>query len=149
MALMYGGAQNSRMVPSSDGSSMPLGRLTPQSLAQGAAFQISQMEKQLMDMQRRYGMMGMTTSNPQQLFAMQSEMQKLQQQIEWAKRNAQQQLAMSALRAQQMGQMPGMSSVGVGGRGGTPNQAMLDQSQQIAMLTNMFGGAAGSPYRNY
>lgn len=120
---------------------MPMARMTPQVQLQQAAMNIQKMEAQLMDMQRAYGMASLNTSNPQQLFAMQSEMQKLQQQIQMAKQSAQQMGAMAAL---QMRQRSGATmSPSVGG-GSTPNQGYANQAQQIGLLANMFGGGMGA-----
>jgi hypothetical protein len=151
MALMYSGAQG-RVSPQAapttgDGGGfqpqmgMGMPRQTPQMQLQQAAENIRQMEMQFMDMQRKYGMMQTQTSNPQQLFAMQSEMQKLQQQIQMAKQSAQQMGSMAALQAQQRSSATMSPSVGQGSR---PNQGYADQAQQIRLLTNMFGGGAGA-----
>ena len=151
MALMYGGMTDRATPginpPATDapmmGSPAAMVPQSPQMRLQAAASQIMRMKNQLMDMQRTYGMMQLKTSNPQQLFAMQSEMQKLQQQIQAAEQAARQEATMGALKYQSMARGMGSMSSG-GGRGGVPNQGMIDRSREIQALASMFSGNSGA-----
>lgn len=156
MAMISGGMQN-RVSPQpaptdgggggyTPGPGMVMGRPSPQMQLQQASAAIQKMEMQLQEMQRMYGMASLKTSNPQQLFAMQSEMQKLQQQIQAARQSAQQMGAMSALQMQQRARNTMSPSVGGGSH---PNQGYADQAQQIGILTNMFGGGGSGADRNW